>query len=133
MLTFFFCVLFLCRSRGGYTDNVYNQPFSYIENQYYQQYPDYYSNWGYNQSTGSYSGFDYSQYDYSNQTSKKVEKEDNEKIEDSSREDENSKHATEKLDVAAANRQFMEASEELYDALIDCHWPALNVSDISTA
>lgn len=29
------------------------------------------------------------------------------------------------LDVVEANRQFMMDSEELYDALIDCHWPAL--------
>lgn len=29
------------------------------------------------------------------------------------------------LDVVAANRQYMEESEELYDALTDCHWPAL--------
>lgn len=26
--------------------------------------------------------------------------------------------------MVEANRQFMKESEELYDALIDCHWPA---------
>lgn len=26
------------------------------------------------------------------------------------------------LDVVEANRKFMEVSEELYDALIDCQW-----------
>lgn len=26
------------------------------------------------------------------------------------------------VDVVEANRKFMEHSEELYDALIDCHW-----------
>lgn len=26
------------------------------------------------------------------------------------------------LDVVEANRKFMELSEELYDALIECHW-----------
>ena len=26
------------------------------------------------------------------------------------------------LDVMEANRKFMELSEELYDALIECHW-----------
>lgn len=33
------------------------------------------------------------------------------------------------LDVVEANRKFMELSEELYDALIECHWQQ---SDIST-
>ena len=29
------------------------------------------------------------------------------------------------LDVLEANRRFMEHSEELYDALIECHWQPL--------
>lgn len=33
------------------------------------------------------------------------------------------------LDVVEANRQFMMDSEELYDALIDCHWPAFEFPD----
>ncbi|CAL8295700.1 unnamed protein product [Merluccius merluccius] len=33
------------------------------------------------------------------------------------------------LDVGEANRKFIELSEELYDALIDCHWQP---SDVST-
>lgn len=33
------------------------------------------------------------------------------------------------LDVVEANRQFMMDSEELYDALIDCHWPAFDSPD----
>lgn len=58
-----------CKNRGGYSDNRYNQPYSYNNNnnQYYQQYPDYYSNWGYDQNTGSYGGYNYNHYDYSNQ------------------------------------------------------------------
>uniref|UniRef100_A0A8C7CHB7 tRNA selenocysteine 1-associated protein 1 n=1 Tax=Oncorhynchus kisutch TaxID=8019 RepID=A0A8C7CHB7_ONCKI len=54
-------------NRGGYSDNRYNQPYSYNNSQYYQQYPDYY-NWGYDQNTGSYGGYNYNHYDYSNQT-----------------------------------------------------------------
>lgn len=30
------------------------------------------------------------------------------------------------LDVHEANKQFMEQSEELYDALMDCHWQPLD-------
>lgn len=32
------------------------------------------------------------------------------------------------MDVGEANREFMELSEELYDALIDCHWQLSSVS-----
>ncbi|XP_076136683.1 tRNA selenocysteine 1-associated protein 1-like isoform X1 [Alosa pseudoharengus] len=109
------------RSRGGYTDNRYSQPYSYDQNQYYQQYPDYYSNWGY-QSIGSYDGYDYSQYDCSNQTYEEVFQ-DLDGLED----------PAEELDVAEANRLFIEESEELYDALIDCHWPTLDSPDPTTA
>ncbi|XP_055759078.1 tRNA selenocysteine 1-associated protein 1-like [Salvelinus fontinalis] len=98
-------------SRGGYSDNRYNQPYSY-NNQYYQQYPDYYSNWGYEQNTGSYGGYNYNHYDYSNQGYGETE-------------DDGLEYPMVVLDVVAANRQYMEESEELYDALIDCHWPAL--------
>lgn len=30
------------------------------------------------------------------------------------------------MDVSEANKQFMEQSEELYDALIECHWQPLD-------
>ncbi|KAL4667401.1 hypothetical protein H8959_006090 [Pygathrix nigripes] len=30
------------------------------------------------------------------------------------------------LDVTEANKEFMEQSEELYDALMDCHWQPLD-------
>lgn len=39
----------------------------------------------------------------------------------------------EELDVAEANRLFIEESEELYDALIDCHWPTLDSPESITA
>ncbi|XP_063055104.1 tRNA selenocysteine 1-associated protein 1-like isoform X2 [Engraulis encrasicolus] len=144
------------RGRGGYTDNSYSQPYSYNDNQYYppappypQQYPDYYSSWGYNQSTGGYNGYDYSQFNYTEpppQLPEKVEKVDKEKVEkeDNKKTEENnnsnhqeeesiSKHAREKFDVAAANRRYMVDSEELYDALIECHWPTQNtLADISS-
>ncbi|XP_012694225.1 tRNA selenocysteine 1-associated protein 1-like [Clupea harengus] len=109
------------RNRAGYTGNKYTQPYSYNENQHYQQYPDYYPNWDYDQSTGSYDGYDYSQYDYSSQTHEEV-------VEDGGLED-----PAEELDVAEANRLFIKQSEELYDALIDCHWPTLDSPDPTTA
>lgn len=39
------------------------------------------------------------------------------------------------LDVDEMNRQFMETSEELYDALMNCHWQPLDTvtSDIPSA
>lgn len=30
------------------------------------------------------------------------------------------------MDVSEANKQFMDQSEELYDALIECHWQPLD-------
>ncbi|KAL4617204.1 tRNA selenocysteine 1-associated protein 1-like isoform X2 [Arapaima gigas] len=95
--------------RGGYPDNRYSQPYPYNHNQYYQQYPNYYSNWGYDQNSPNY-GYNYNQYDYSSQTY--------DEMEDDGLEDPNVE-----LDVMEVNRQFMEESEELYDALMDCHWP----------
>ncbi|XP_030638515.1 tRNA selenocysteine 1-associated protein 1-like [Chanos chanos] len=106
-------------NRGGYSDNRYGQPYSYNHNQYYQQYPNYYSNWGYDQNTGGYSSYNYNQYDYNNQTYEELNEDD--ALEDPSVE----------LDVVEANRQFIQESEELYDALIECHWPALESLDVS--
>uniref|UniRef100_A0A8C9RI02 tRNA selenocysteine 1-associated protein 1-like n=1 Tax=Scleropages formosus TaxID=113540 RepID=A0A8C9RI02_SCLFO len=97
------------RNRGGYADNRYSQPYPYSHNQYYPHYPNYYSNWGYDQNSPNY-GYNYNQYDYSSQMYDEVE--------DDGLEDPNVE-----LDVMEANRQFMEDSEELYDALMDCHWP----------
>lgn len=79
----------------------------------YQQYPGYYPSWGYEQTAGMY-GYNYQQYDYSQypqaQESEEVLEDDG--LEDPSLE----------LDVLETNRRFMEISEELYDALIDCPW-----------
>ncbi|XP_062322531.1 tRNA selenocysteine 1-associated protein 1-like isoform X1 [Osmerus eperlanus] len=99
-------------TRGGFMDNKYDQQYSYNNNQYYQDYSNYYSNWGYDQNTGDYSGYNYNQYDYSNQTYEEMEEYG---LEDPMAE----------LDVIEANRQFIEESEELYEAIIDCHWPTL--------
>ncbi|CAB1334122.1 unnamed protein product [Coregonus sp. 'balchen'] len=107
-------------NRGGYSDNRFNQAYSYNNNQYYQQYPDHYSNWGYDQNTGSYGGYNYNHYDYSNQGYGETE-------------DDGLEYPMVALDVVAANRQYMEESEELYDALIDCHWPALEPPGPTTA
>lgn len=84
-------------------------------NQYQQQYPGYYNSWGYDQN-GAY-GYNYQQYDYSQyataqEAEAEVEVEQDDGLEDPGPE----------LDVMEANRKFMELSEELYDALIDCHW-----------
>ncbi|XP_022599869.1 tRNA selenocysteine 1-associated protein 1 isoform X2 [Seriola dumerili] len=83
-------------------------------NQYQQQaYPGYYPSWGYDQTGGGY-GYNYQQYDYTQypppQESEAAQDDDG--LEDPSPE----------LDVVEANRKFMEVSEELYDALIECHW-----------
>ncbi|XP_064187043.1 tRNA selenocysteine 1-associated protein 1-like isoform X1 [Anguilla rostrata] len=94
------------RNRGGPPDGRCAQPYPYSHGQYYQQYPNYYNNWGYEHSTASY----YNQYDYSTQAYEDVE-------------DDGLEDPGEQLDVTEANRQFMEESEELYDALMECHWP----------
>ncbi|KAJ8290626.1 hypothetical protein GJAV_G00015470 [Gymnothorax javanicus] len=95
------------RSRGGTPDSRGAQPYPYSHSQYYQQYNNYYNHWGYDQSTAGYS---FGQYDYNAQTYEEAEEDG---LEDPG----------EPLDVAEANRQFMAESEELYDALMECHWP----------
>ncbi|XP_060776617.1 tRNA selenocysteine 1-associated protein 1-like isoform X2 [Neoarius graeffei] len=94
-----------------YFDFNCSQPYTCDHNQYYQQCPSYYSNWGYDESAG------YSSYNCYNQA-----------YEDTS-EDDGLEDPSSGLDVAEANRQFMLNSEELYDALIDCHWPAFDLPD----
>uniref|UniRef100_A0A3B4XH82 tRNA selenocysteine 1-associated protein 1 n=1 Tax=Seriola lalandi dorsalis TaxID=1841481 RepID=A0A3B4XH82_SERLL len=75
-------------------------------NQYQQQaYPGYYPSWGYDQTGGGY-GYNYQQYDYTQYPPPQV----------------SSLYPSPELDVVEANRKFMEVSEELYDALIECHW-----------
>lgn len=97
------------QSSSTYTPN-YDQ-----YNQYQQQaYPGYYPNWGYDQTGGGY-GYNYPQYDYTQYPPPQPQE--SEVAEDDGLEDPGPE-----LDVVEANRKFMEHSEELYDALIDCHW-----------
>ncbi|KAG9276463.1 tRNA selenocysteine 1-associated protein 1 [Astyanax mexicanus] len=95
-----------------------SQPYPYDQNQHYQQYsdPSYYSSWGYDQNAGSYGGYNYSSYNICDQDSYT-----------DMHEDGGLEEPTVDLDVVAVNRQFLEDSEELYDALIECHWPALDL------
>lgn len=83
--------------------------------QYQQQYGSYYNPWGYDQTSAMY-GYNYQQYDYSQyaaaQEAEAVPEEEEEEVEEPSP----------VLDVLEVNRRFMEESEELYDALIECPW-----------
>ncbi|TKS88169.1 tRNA selenocysteine 1-associated protein 1 SECp43 tRNA selenocysteine-associated protein 1 [Collichthys lucidus] len=95
---------------------------NYDQYNHYQQqaYPGYYPSWGYDQTGGGY-GYNYQQYDYT-QYPPPLESE-SETIQDSELED-----PSLELDVVEANRKFMELSEELYDALIECHWQPAELS-----
>ncbi|KAK9394679.1 tRNA selenocysteine 1-associated protein 1 [Crotalus adamanteus] len=93
----------------------YNQMYNYNYNQYYQQYQNYYAHWGYDQNTGSYS-YSYPQYGYTQSTMQTYEEVGEDALED----------PMPQMDVSEANKQFMEQSEELYDALIECHWQPLD-------
>ncbi|XP_017525251.2 tRNA selenocysteine 1-associated protein 1 isoform X3 [Manis javanica] len=93
----------------------YSQMYSYNYNQYYQQYQNYYAQWGYDQNTGSYS-YSYPQYGYTQSTMQTYEEVGDDALED----------PMPQLDVTEANKEFMEQSEELYDALMDCHWQPLD-------
>lgn len=89
--------------------------YNYNYHQYYQQYNSYYAQWGYDQNTGSYS-YSYPQYGYTQSTMQTYEEVGEDALED----------PAPQLDVHEANKQFMEQSEELYDALMDCHWQPLD-------
>ncbi|KAH1175065.1 hypothetical protein KIL84_021479 [Mauremys mutica] len=93
----------------------YNQMYNYNYNQYYQQYQNYYAQWGYDQNTGSYS-YSYPQYGYTQSTMQTYEEVGEDALED----------PMPQMDVTEANKQFMEQSEELYDALMDSHWQPLD-------
>ncbi|MEE6481997.1 hypothetical protein FKM82_013107 [Ascaphus truei] len=82
-------------------------------NYYYQQFQQLFSNWKYDQKTGSYSC---PQYGYTQSTSQTQEELGDDALED----------PMPQLDVTEANKQFMEQSEELYDALMECHWQPLD-------
>uniref|UniRef100_A0A3B3YRX1 tRNA selenocysteine 1-associated protein 1 n=1 Tax=Poecilia mexicana TaxID=48701 RepID=A0A3B3YRX1_9TELE len=81
--------------------------------QYQQQaYPGYYSSWGYDQTAGMY-GYTYPQYDYSQYVAVQfVTLVFVACVVDPSL----------VVDVVETNRSFIDLSEELYDAIIDCHW-----------
>ncbi|XP_029919194.1 tRNA selenocysteine 1-associated protein 1-like isoform X2 [Myripristis murdjan] len=98
------------QSNSGYRQNFqqYNQ----------QAYSGYYPHWGYDQTGGSY-GY-YNQYDYMHYAPQLQE---SEAVQDDVLEDPNLA-----LDVVEANKKFMELSEELYDALIECHWQSADFS-----
>ncbi|XP_078124121.1 tRNA selenocysteine 1-associated protein 1-like isoform X3 [Sander vitreus] len=112
------------QSNSGYRPS-YDQYSQYQQ----QAYPGYYPSWGYDQTGGGY-GYNYQpQYDYTQypaaQESEAVQEDDGLEVDvrcvcvaDPSPE----------LDVVEANRKFMELSEELYDALIECHWQPADFS-----
>ncbi|XP_044134581.1 tRNA selenocysteine 1-associated protein 1 [Bufo gargarizans] len=82
-------------------------------NYYTQQFQQMFTNWKYDQKNNSYT---YQQYGYTENswpTSEELAEED---LED----------PNPQVDVAEANKQFMEQSEELYDALMSCHWQPLD-------
>ncbi|XP_026156075.1 tRNA selenocysteine 1-associated protein 1 isoform X3 [Mastacembelus armatus] len=104
------------QSSSGYRHS-YDQYNQY--NQYQQQgYPGYYSSWGYDQTGAGY-GYNYQQYDYTQY----VPPQESEAVQDDGLED-----PSPELDVVEANRKFMALSEELYDALIECHWQPVEFS-----
>ncbi|XP_028675707.1 tRNA selenocysteine 1-associated protein 1-like isoform X4 [Erpetoichthys calabaricus] len=103
------------RSKICPTSMGYLQTCNYNYNQYYEQYQNYYAQWGYDQNTGSYS-YSYPQYGYTQSTMQSYEE-----VEDDALED-----PAPHTDVEEANRQFVEQSEELYDALVDCQWQPLD-------
>ncbi|NXY04574.1 TSP1L protein, partial [Pteruthius melanotis] len=98
---------------------------SYNYNDYYQDYQNYYSQWNYD----PYADYNYSSYtpydsmqavgDFLTLVLTRLLFSDPQLY----------------LDVDEMNRQFMETSEELYDALMNCHWQPLDTvtSDIPSA
>ncbi|KAM8927858.1 tRNA selenocysteine 1-associated protein 1-like [Pelodytes ibericus] len=87
----------------------YVQAFSY----YTQQFQQMLSDWKYDQKSDGYS---FQQYGYTQSSWQSPEE-----IEDDALED-----PTPAIDVNEAKRQFMEQSEEFYDAIMDCHWQPLD-------
>ncbi|NXT69263.1 TSP1L protein, partial [Chaetops frenatus] len=98
---------------------------SYNYNDYYQDYQNYYSQWNYD-PYADYNYGSYTPYDSMQAASQvltivlsRLLFSDPQLY----------------LDVDEMNRQFMETSEELYDALMNCHWQPLDTvtSDIPSA
>ncbi|XP_053547244.1 tRNA selenocysteine 1-associated protein 1 [Bombina bombina] len=88
----------------------YTELYNYY-NQAYQMMM--YTNLKYDQKTD---GYQYPQYGYTQTTGQAYEEPVTELVEE----------YTLQLDVEEANKQYMEQSEEFYDALIDCHWQPLD-------
>ncbi|KAG7500833.1 tRNA selenocysteine 1-associated protein 1 isoform X1 [Solea senegalensis] len=101
------------QSSSSYTQN-YDQYSQYQQ----QAYSGYYSSWGYDPNAAAY-GYNYQQYDYSQYPPPQ----ETEAVEDDGLEE-----PSPDVDVGEANRKFMENSEELYDALIDCQWQSTDFS-----
>ncbi|XP_075462298.1 tRNA selenocysteine 1-associated protein 1-like [Ascaphus truei] len=72
-----------------------------------------FTNWKYDQKTGSYSC---PQYGYTQSTSQTQEQLGDDALED----------PMPQVNVTEANKQFTKQSEELYDALMECHWQPLD-------
>ncbi|XP_068098016.1 tRNA selenocysteine 1-associated protein 1 isoform X2 [Hyperolius riggenbachi] len=87
----------------------YVQAFNY----YTQQFQQMLSNWKYDPKTNAYS---YQQYGYTPSNWETSEEFGEEALED----------PNPPLDLNEANREFMEQSEELYEALMECHWQPLD-------
>ncbi|KAJ8334913.1 hypothetical protein SKAU_G00405520 [Synaphobranchus kaupii] len=102
-------------NRNGSSEGKCSQTYShtYSQNQYHQQPSTYYSNWGYDQNYA----YTYDQVDPAPDSSTQTYEE----VEDDGLEDPNPT-----LDLLEANRLYMDRSEELYDALMDCHWQPLD-------
>ncbi|XP_068189010.1 tRNA selenocysteine 1-associated protein 1-like isoform X2 [Antennarius striatus] len=95
------------QSSSGYATS-YDQYSQYQQ----QAYAGYYSSWNYDQS-GAY-GYSYPQYDYSQYGAAATQ--------DTELQDDGLEDPGLELDVVETNKKFMELSEELYDALNECHW-----------
>ncbi|XP_075696536.1 tRNA selenocysteine 1-associated protein 1 isoform X2 [Rhinoderma darwinii] len=93
--------------RNPVTD--YAQAFNY----YTQQFQQMFTNWKYDEKNSSYA---YQQYGYTANNWPATEELEEEALED----------PNPQVDVAEANKQFMEQSEELYDSLMSCHWQPLD-------
>uniref|UniRef100_UPI00358EB993 putative uncharacterized protein C6orf52 n=1 Tax=Myxine glutinosa TaxID=7769 RepID=UPI00358EB993 len=93
----------------------YSQGQSFSYGQYYPSYPNYYTQWGYDQYTGSYS-YSMPQYGYTQSLMQSFEDLGEDALED----------PDPKLDVDEANRELMEQGEEMYEALMNCHWQPLD-------
>ncbi|XP_030075747.1 tRNA selenocysteine 1-associated protein 1 isoform X1 [Microcaecilia unicolor] len=117
------------------------EEYSYQFNYFYQQFQNYFTQWGnYNQNTGTYN-YNYPQYGYNESGLQTAEAADNtlqvtgkvqtewktENVFPPLRSDKKEEpEPLPKLDIEEANKQVMAQSEELYNALMDCHWQPLD-------